>query len=524
MFEDFKLNKRDKYFLLFILIFSTILVIHYIYFNLKIGVICSDVYVYLVNALYYLGENRGATDTVFLSPVVCFLTSLLFRLGLYDTVAIYIVTGILAIIGNIGLYILLRRYFNPVYSTTGVIIYSTLSLNLTWLANGTLDVPAVAVTIWLILLSIIAIDENPKFYTYAVLMLVIGFFTRYTVILAIPPLVLYYVYQKGFTITPEDKKHVKKAIIVGAVVGIAILVIVVAMGHGQFWAGQQMINRAKGETGFYTDPAFNPSFTYYLEKLPNFISNANSEFYWNPVLKNPTILSWAVIVILIIGTILSFKNKKLDAKREKIFALELLVVSFLIFANVSPLITIYLTMVGLYLLCRDMEDKIPLLMLMWILSNLIFYSNYNIKVSRYIIPITPALIYFLINGLSAIKDHVKINKNIIPIILIILFATQGFAYTMAYEPTDRYNGPQEVIDYIMEKNDNNTDIEIGVSNIRAYSWLYGPNATGLVARNQSAIDQSNVTYYISDSRLYELQNFTEIKTFNGLYLYERIDS
>ena len=75
----------------------------------------------------------------------------------------------------------------------------------------------------------------------------------------------------------------------------------------------------------------------------------------------------------------------------------------------------------------------------------------------------------------------------------------------------------------MEINDNDTDIKIGVYNIRPYIWLYGPNAIGLVSRNQTAIDQADISYYISESRLYELENFTEIKTFNNLYLYERID-
>ena len=95
-------NIKDKKELLAITIISTILVAYYINFNANLGIYCSDVYVYLLNALYYSGTNIHSTKSIYLSPVVCFLTSLLFHLGYVDKVAIFIVTGILAIIGNIG--------------------------------------------------------------------------------------------------------------------------------------------------------------------------------------------------------------------------------------------------------------------------------------------------------------------------------------------------------------------------------------------------------------------------------------
>ena len=140
MFEDFNITKKDKYYLLFITIFSTILVAYYIHFNEVIGVSCSDVYVYLLNALYYTGTNINSTKFIFLSPVICFLTSLFFRVGLVDRLAIYIVTGAFAIIGNIGFYLLLKKYFDENLSLTGTIMFSSFSLYLTWLANGTLDI------------------------------------------------------------------------------------------------------------------------------------------------------------------------------------------------------------------------------------------------------------------------------------------------------------------------------------------------------------------------------------------------
>ena len=192
IFKNFSLEK-DKYYLGFLSIFSIILVAYYINFNYNFGIQCGDVYVYLINALQLSGTDVHASSTIHLSPLICFLTSLFFDLGFVDRTAIYIVTGAFAILGNIGFYILLKRYFNEIYSFTGTIILSGCTLYLTWLANGTLDIPATSMIIWFALFAITAINEKPSFYKYAVILLILGFFTRYTVALVVPAFLLYYI-------------------------------------------------------------------------------------------------------------------------------------------------------------------------------------------------------------------------------------------------------------------------------------------------------------------------------------------
>ena len=60
------------------------------------------------------------------------LNHLLIRAGIDGILSIYIVTGILAIFGNLGLYLLLRLRFRELLSFTGVVIYSGLSLYCMW--------------------------------------------------------------------------------------------------------------------------------------------------------------------------------------------------------------------------------------------------------------------------------------------------------------------------------------------------------------------------------------------------------
>ena len=522
MLGDFNLDNKDKYYLISLIILSSILVIHYINFNMKIGVQCSDVYIYLLNALHFTGVNIKSTEFFYISPIICFLTSLLFRLGLVDRIAIYIVTGVIAIIGNIGLYLLFRQYYDENLSITGAIIFSTITLNLTWLANGSLDVPAVGMTIWFVLFTVISIDKNSKFYRYAIPVFVIGFFTRYTIILTVPALLLYYIYRNGFKISSEDLKYIKQGIIIGGILAIIILAVILIMSHGQFGVASQMANGISGKQGSSKDNAYNTEIGYYLFNLPNFISNSHTIFEANPVLENPTPLAWAMFAILMLGLLLWLKDNKIKIEKKHAIPAVIFMLAILTYTRISSVITTLMVLLGLYLLGKDGENKTGYMMLAWIFSNFIFFSYYSIKVNRYILPIFPAFIFFILESVTLIQNNVKINKNIIPIILIVLFAVQGFAFTETFEPTDKYNSTEAISDYLIGINPNYQDIEIGVYNIRPYRWWIGENTVGIPASEVNKIDNSNLTYYISNTPLNTLKNYSEIKNIDKLYLYEKI--
>ena len=209
--EEFSLDKKDKYALIFITIFSLALTAYYISFNQNLGIYCSDVYVYLLNAVYFTGHNIHSTLTIYLSPVICFLTSILMDIGIKDSISICIITGLFAVIGNIGFYFLLRMKFDSLLSLTGVILYATFALNLTWLANGSIDIPGVSMTIWTVVFTILAIDKNQKYYPYLFIVFVLAFFTRYQIIFILPVLILYYLYRNGFKIKKRTGNILKRA-------------------------------------------------------------------------------------------------------------------------------------------------------------------------------------------------------------------------------------------------------------------------------------------------------------------------
>ncbi len=72
IFNDLNLKSNDIKFILVVLIISSLLVAHYIQFTESIGIYCSDVFVYLLNALYYSGANINSTSTIYLYPLISF--------------------------------------------------------------------------------------------------------------------------------------------------------------------------------------------------------------------------------------------------------------------------------------------------------------------------------------------------------------------------------------------------------------------------------------------------------------------
>lgn len=159
-------------------------------------------------------------------------------------------------------------------------------------------------------------------------------------------------------------------------------------------------------------------------------------------------------------------------------------------------------------------------MLAWIFSNIIFYSYFTIKVNRYFLPAFPAIVYFILLSIETINKHVKINKNIIPIILIALFIIQAFAFTYTFEETNKFKAIEEIADYIIVNHPDYENIKIGVYNVRAYNWWLGENLLPIKSSDTGIIDSSNATYYISNKAI-NLTNYTMIKNIDTIYLYEK---
>ena len=221
-----------------------------------------------------------------------------------------------------------------------------------------------------------------------------------------------------------------------------------------------------------------------------------------------------------IGAVLWVKRNEFEFDKTVIAGIILCLIALLTFTRFSSTITIIITLCGLFLIGKNSKYKMGIFMLGWILAYLTFQSYYIVKVNRYIIPIMPALSYFIMVGVEEINRKIT-RKNIIPIILIVFFLIQGFMFTYTFEDTNEFNAPEQMCDYIKSTVDNWSEIQIGNYNIRPYYWYLGLNSPGIESYNPQKIIDSNVTYYISNVEQKNLTNYTEIKQIENLHLYKK---
>ena len=322
-------HKIDILFILIIAIFTSSLVYLLINANDQLGIYCSDVFIYLTNSLNLAGYPLGKTSNLYLSPVICVITSLIFKLGYIDQITIFTVTGIFFPIASIGTYLLFKLKLNRITSFFGAILFSSFSLNILWTANGTMDIPAIAISIWVIYFTILAVNKNPKYFLLAFPLFVIGFFTRYTVGFILPLMFLYILFEidiigKISVLRYKNFKNFKKSILVslkkliksnsfkyflvGILIALAIfslfLVFLTNKGTDLTFITQTQ-NVVSGDKGSFIDPGFKPEPYFYIENLGNFISSNSVEFHdLIPVLKNPGILSYFVLVLISGGALI----------------------------------------------------------------------------------------------------------------------------------------------------------------------------------------------------------------------------
>ncbi len=558
------------------MIYSIIISCLLIRFNETIGIYCSDVYIYLYNSLVF-ARMASNTNFLYLSPFICFLTSILFRLGHISELSIYIVTGIFSIFASLGIYLLLRGYFSSLLSLTGGVLFTSFSLNLLWCANGTLDIPAVGLSIWAILFLILAVDENPRYYLLAFPLLVLGIFTRYTCLFLVPLFLLFYLSKHDFFYFLDslffDRKesflNVKSFLKSGefkyGVVGLVLALILVLIFNflilhfgGHFSFLKQGLNIASGSKGAVVDNAYTTDALFYLHDFLNFLF-AQKVFIdekFIPHLIGASFVSYLVLFLLIfgIGIIVyklfnGFNGNSLDlsegipykTKHFKNLLILLLIISSIIAIlgyKINSLITITFLLVDFVVIFSLLKNNgvdrkaysAPIFMAGWFLVYFIFFTFLNIKVDRYIITVFPAFIYFVVLALDEILELLNeksfriCNFNLsylIPIILIIICLFSAFTFTSTFEQDLDFNNYKVVADYLIDYDGDYASKDIASFKRRPFNWWLKDYTIPLTVNQTDYLESSNITYYICDEDL-SLENYTKIYNYKDIFLYERI--
>lgn len=576
---DLNLNKNDKLYLILVAVFSFILILYRTKFHMSVAVYYPDKALYLMNALVYSGldmYNIANPADIFYSPIISFLTSLLFRLGIVDQLAISLVSSFFAFFGFIGLYILLRNRFNPLLSFTGVVIYGSMTELLLNLSSGLLDVPSISISILILLFGIIAIDKNSKYFIVVGLLLPLGFFIRYTVGFMIPILLLYFLMKRNFIENIHDFlygsksfansvkeylgsfefKYIILSLILSGILAILICKFLIIDFGGSLSFIQQSANTV-------TDVNNHVGIDVVYDKL-FYIKNFSESLFAS---YRPFNTSLSILVYLVTGLGLFLKffdfvrnfdfNKYACRWKSKHFRKLLIIVLFLfiittvisfkffsnhIISNICFLASVLIiySLINEYQINKQ-KNAFNLLFLSYFAVYFIFLAIYPTKVLRYSLPILPPLIYFIILGLEGILDVVnnkfndnkdleikkeeKINEkryfgplNLIPLLLILIFLISSLTFITPQGMLGTSNELLDVVDYINDTDDN-YHLKTFASNFHDYrmaKWYLRDNVT--FNDDYMVFDSSNVSYIIANTKL-DLKNYHEIYNNDVYHLY-----
>jgi len=394
-----------------------------------VGVSYYDVYVYLNNAIIFAGGPAGNLSVIYLSPLMPFLTSLIFRLGYVSENVIFILDGIVFIFGVIGFYLLLRMRFNQIQSFAGSLVFLSFPLMFAWAVSGGLDVPGIMFCIWTIYFLIKGVEKDSKYLYLVFPLFALALLARYTSIILFFPIFLY--------ILMSDDIVIKlKKIGVGFLAGLAVLIPFLMFIYIKLGNLNPIINiftsTLLGASGAVNDLGYNPDKFYYFNNILNYVSINPLQGYFNhmlnPHMSDPSILAFIIIPITLMGLgvfIYHYCREKLASYNFSfksiilpVILIILVILAILSFFTSSYMITEIYSISILYVIYKILNDsnsnlKIDLLFISWFASFFIFHSIIPLKEDRYFITMLPALAYFIVLGVGMfIKEFkFKIKNN-----------------------------------------------------------------------------------------------------------------
>ncbi|MDO5859720.1 glycosyltransferase family 39 protein [Methanobrevibacter sp.] len=463
---NFKEHKRDIIAISSLLIIVTAITLLLLNIDLKVGVYyVRDVFFYLNNALFYAGYDTGLADTRGLSPLIPMITSVFFRMGFISDSTIIIVSSVFYIFSALGMYFLLRLRFDEILSFTGSMILSTFPLIIVWITKGMLDIPGLCFSIWSVYFMMLAFRKNTKFFYIAFPLIILGFFTRFTVFLMVPVLLI------QFFLEDEPVQYIKdniKDIICGISIGALVFAIFIGIYYfldiGMFFLSQGQ--DISGSTQTVIDTSYNNIFYY----INNFLIYLGTQKFIPYSLKPgsfhiadmkwhggyPSIISYILLIILLFGLVLYLKklfsneNKEILKNKNNKLKLAIFVIGLAVFLftfiKISILLSLIIISISLLALYRILYKtdvdyfSFDFIMIFWFVVNFSFFTYHHIKVDRYFIPMLPVVVYYIILSMYLIFNKLKSHRYmekirvIAPIGLICLILLCSGVFALGNSP------------------------------------------------------------------------------------------
>ncbi len=513
-----------------------------------------DIYFYLIEALRFSDHNISGYDYInYLSPLIPFLTSILFRLGFVSENSLFFVTILFYIFATVGMYCLFRLRFNNIFSIFGAILYASLSINLMWAGNGSIDIPCICLSIWALYFFVKGVNQNQKYFYLALPLCVFSFFAKYIGAVIFAVIILYFLSKRD--IFANIKIYGKNLI------GSFIFALVFTVPFFAFYFFNNLplgfLNQAQEISSTTTQSAISIShhrgnnLFFYFEYLPKYIYNPNH------------MVGYVLLILAIIGIIFcvykliktlndaKFKNirfifSKLKLSKTITYILLILsifgmIISFLIAGKVSFVVSevIFYFCIFIFAIlfneiilnCNLKYDMLSfdLAMIGWFMGHMLFLSAHLTKVDRYATAFVTPLIFFITFGLKTVCEKLS-DKNhiceIIPLIFIIIFIIMGLLYLTIDKHDSLVNDEQDVVEWLEINNPNLDSINISSDRGPIYTWYLQKEVGYIVdTSNTSTLSnqllEDNIQYYISQVDNLTIPNYPKVEEFGSVSIYQR---
>lgn len=543
-----------------LILITGVLVAYLLKVQIKIGVPYWDVFNYLNNALHF--ANMGSNGVVnHLPPMIPVVTSLVFRMGYVSVDVIFIISGLIFILGVIGLYLLLKERFNPTKSLAGSLIFISLPVVMAWAVSGGIDLPGVVFSIWALYFLVIGLKKDSKLLFLVLPLLVVSLLTRYTAGLIVIPMIFYILANLNQV---KEILHIKK-VILGILIELGVLLAIFTYFILQLDTSALFglfFDVVTSSSSGVEDVAYNSNFLYFLQNSLNYISLGPVQGTYrqllNPSEGIPSILAYIIGIISVIG-ISSYIYRVLSTEKEddisranlanlgKIIVILVLFMGLVLsFYNKSLILSEILLLVLVYLLYRfmargkfEMDSKLALdlMFISWFGAYFIFHGILPFKVDRYFITMAPAFTYFIILGLSQfigeLKPRIKgLNSKSgwVYLMVALICLSSATATYIGHTPQKTFTVDiSNASEWIKGYDPSYSSKVIGSDYPNAVTWYLHQDTTGAYLKNYNNTDEfadylhENGVYYYFDSNKSHpnLRGFRIIKTFGVVAIYEK---
>ncbi len=543
-----------------LILITGVLVAYLLKVQIKIGVPYWDVFNYLNNALHF--ANMGSNGVVnHLPPLIPVVTSLVFRMGYVSVDVIFIITGLIFILGVIGLYLLLKERFDPTKSLAGSLIFISLPVIMAWAVSGGIDLPGVVFSIWALYFLVIGLKKDSKFLFLVLPLLVVSLLTRYTAGLIVIPMIFYILANLNQV---KEILHIKK-VILGILIELGVLLAIFTYFILQLDTSALFglfFDVVTSSSSGVEDVAYNSNFLYFLQNSLNYISLGPVQGTYrqllNPSEGIPSILAYIIGIISVIG-ISSYIYRVLSTEKEddisranlanlgKIIVILVLFTGLVLsFYNKSLILSEILLLVLVYLLYRfmargkfEMDSKLALdlMFISWFGAYFIFHGILPFKVDRYFITMAPAFTYFIILGLSQfigeLKPRIKgLNSKSgwVYLMVALICLSSATATYIGHTPQKTFTVDiSNASEWIKGYDPSYSSKVIGSDYPNAVTWYLHQDTTGAYLKNYNNtvefanyLHENGVYYYFDSNKSHpNLKGYRIIKTFGVVAIYEK---